>query len=110
MKNVRPSPYLVPGKLKEVRNGMSRNEEFAQGDRKEGLSEQDREILEYAKNLKKTPYLRSDEMMDQFGIPPAVFYQRLNRIIDDPNALAHDPHTVKRYQAIRNRGMQNSQQ
>ena len=31
-----------------------------------------------------------------FGISPARYYQLLNRVIDDPQALAYDPLTVRR--------------
>jgi hypothetical protein len=83
---------------------MSRNEEFAAGPPQPGLSEQDRELLDYARDLKKPPYLHNSEIMDRFGFQTTTFYQRLNRIIDDPNAAAYDPHTVKRYQAVRDQG------
>lgn len=84
-----------------------RNEEFDQGVPKHSLSDQDREILEYAKGLhpqKNYPYLHSSEIMDRFGFQATTFFQRLNRVIDDPAAFAHDPATVRKFQAIRDRG------
>jgi len=85
-----------------------RNEEFEQGVPKHSLSDQDRDMLDYAKTLhpqKNYPYLHSSEIMDRFGFSSAtVFFQKLNRIIDDPGAFAHDPATVRKFQAIRNKG------
>lgn len=84
-----------------------RNEEFDQGQPKHSLSDQDRDILDYAKGLhpqKKYPYLHDAEIMDRFGVQATTFFMKLNRIIDDPAAHAHDPATVRKFQAIRSRG------
>jgi hypothetical protein len=84
-----------------------RNEEFEQGVPKHSLSDQDRDILDYAKNMnpRHRSYLHDSEIMDRFGVPATAFFMKLNRIIDDPGAMAHDPFTVRQYQAIRKRGM-----
>lgn len=45
-----------------------------------------------------------DEAIDeQFSITPTAYYQALNRLIDDPEALAVDPLTVRRLVRMRDR-------
>jgi hypothetical protein len=84
---------------------MSRHEEFDQGQPRPALSDQDRQIIDYAKNLKHgSSYLHNSEIMDKFGFQATTFYQRLNRIIDDPSAQEYDPVTAHRYQRIRDKG------
>lgn len=40
-----------------------------------------------------------------FGVRPVRYYQRLNRIIDMPEALAHDPHLIYGLRDARTRRM-----
>lgn len=40
-------------------------------------------------------------VLDTFGLTLTAYYQVLNRLIDDPRALAHDPQTVRRLQRAR---------
>lgn len=38
---------------------------------------------------------------DRFGLNPTRYYQRLNVLIDEQAAVAHDPHTVNRLRRVR---------
>ncbi len=40
-------------------------------------------------------------IQDEFGLSATSYYQRLNRIINDPASLEIDPVTVRRLQRIR---------
>ena len=45
-----------------------------------------------------------DEAIRALGLTPVRYYQVLNRLLDDPAALAADPLTVNRARRIRHRG------
>jgi hypothetical protein len=38
---------------------------------------------------------------------PTAFFQHLNALLDDPRALSHDPVTVNRWRAARERHAEN---
>ncbi|CAM00851.1 DUF3263 domain-containing protein [Saccharopolyspora erythraea] len=40
-------------------------------------------------------------IQERFGISPTRYYQRLNRLLDRPEALAQQPTLVKRLQRLR---------
>lgn len=83
---------------------MARTEEFASGQPKTGLSDQDREVLDFAKQWWKYPGARHEALLEKFDYGPTTFFQKLNRIIDDPAAMEHDAQTVNRYRRIREQG------
>lgn len=83
---------------------MARTEEFAAGQPQPGLSTSDKAILDFAKQTKHGDPSREEAIIKTFGFGPTTFFQKLNRVIDDPNALTHDAQTVRRYQRIREQG------
>lgn len=65
------------------------------------LSVRDRSILDFERNWKRHAEAKEDAIQSEFGLTFARYYQVLNRIIDSPAALAHDPMLVKRLQRMR---------
>lgn len=65
------------------------------------LSEQDGEVLALAAQRFKYPGAKVAAIKERFGVSETVYYQWLNRLLDDPAALAHDPQTVNRLRRLR---------
>jgi hypothetical protein len=71
------------------------------------LSDRDRAILHFEDAHPRTGGKKVDLIRDEFGLTEARYYQTLNRIIDDPEALAERPMLVRRLQRIRRQRMAN---
>lgn len=56
----------------------------------------DRQILDFAHMHWNYQSAKEQEIRDTFDMTPVAFYQRLNRLLDDPMALAYAPGTVRR--------------
>lgn len=85
-----------------------RNEEFASGQPAEGLSNDDKTVLDIARrhtNSSKRGALDM-EVRETLDISPTAYWMKVNRLIDNPHALEHDPSTINRLQTIRERGRQ----
>lgn len=67
------------------------------------LTEQQRAILAVEAQFWRTAGAK-EEAIRAMGISPTRYYQLLNRMLDDPAALAADPQTVYRLDRIRRRG------
>lgn len=65
------------------------------------LSERDTAILALEARWFKHAGAREQAIHDKLGMTPTRYYQVLNRLLDDPDALAHDPITVNRLRRIR---------
>lgn len=85
---------------------MARTEEFEAGQPQAGLSESDRALLEFARTAPSHPGHLNNAIAETFGVTGTTYFQRLNRVIDDPEAMKVDAQTVKRYQRIREAGQQ----
>lgn len=66
-----------------------------------GLTEQDLEMLELEKTWWKYAGAKETLVRERFGISSTRFYQRLNWIIDQPEALAAEPMLVRRLLRLR---------
>lgn len=65
------------------------------------LSDADRELLEFElDNLRQTGP-KEDAVRRRFGVSMARYYQRVNRLIDDTDALAAMPREVHLLQRLR---------
>lgn len=64
------------------------------------LTDQDRAMLELERSWWKYPAAKANAIAE-FGMTETRYYQRLNALIDTPEALAHDPLTVRRLQRLR---------
>ncbi|MGJ6980737.1 DUF3263 domain-containing protein [Aestuariimicrobium soli] len=65
------------------------------------LSARDREILDFEDSWWAAPQGKEAEIMERFSVSSAVYHQILNRLLDDPAALAHKPLLVKRLRRLR---------
>jgi hypothetical protein len=59
------------------------------------------DILDFERNWWKASVRKEHAVRDRFGISAARYYQLLNRLIDRPEALEHDPMLVQRLRRLR---------
>jgi Protein of unknown function (DUF3263) len=72
-----------------------------QPDEQPGLSDRDREILEFERQWWKYAGAKETAVREQFDMSATRYYQVLNALIDRPEALAHDPLLVRRLRRLR---------
>lgn len=60
-------------------------------------------ILAFEKHFTGTGQAKASAIVDQFGLSPIRYYQRLNQLLDVPAALAAEPVLVNRLRRIRER-------
>lgn len=65
------------------------------------LTETDIEMLELERSWFKYQGRKEEHVREHFGISLTRYYLRLNALIDQPAALAHDPMLVKRLLRLR---------
>lgn len=65
------------------------------------LTDQESEILELEKSWWQYTGAKETAIREKFGLTPTSYYQAVNALIDRPEAMAHDPITVKRLQRLR---------
>jgi len=66
-----------------------------------GLSERDREILEFERQWWKYAGAKETAIRESFDMSATRYYQVLNALIDRPEALAADPLLVRRLRRMR---------
>ncbi|HYT78183.1 MAG TPA: DUF3263 domain-containing protein [Actinomycetota bacterium] len=59
------------------------------------------DILEFERNWWKVSGRKALAVRARFGMSAARYYQLLNRLIDQPEALEHDPMLVQRLRRLR---------
>jgi hypothetical protein len=67
-----------------------------------GLSTRDREILDFERTWRHRPAPKEIAIRENFDISPSRYYELLNALLDNADALIYDPLTVKRVQRVRN--------
>jgi Protein of unknown function (DUF3263) len=70
-------------------------------DDKSPLGEREREILAFERKWWKHAGAKDQAIRDRFQLSSTRYYQLLNRLLDDPDALAHDPILVQRLRRLR---------
>jgi hypothetical protein len=60
-----------------------------------------RELLDFERESGPASPAKELAVRNRFGISSARYYQMLNRLIDRPEALAHDPMLVQRLRRVR---------
>ncbi|MEF2976753.1 DUF3263 domain-containing protein [Subtercola sp. YIM 133946] len=65
------------------------------------LSERDVRILEFERAWWQHAGLKEQAVRQEFGLSAARYHQILNRLIDDPAALAREPMLIKRLRRLR---------
>lgn len=66
-----------------------------------GLSERDRQIIEFERQWWKHAGSKEAAIKELFDMSSTRYYQVLNALIDTPEALAFDPMLVKRLRRLR---------
>ena len=65
------------------------------------LSERDRQILDFERSWWKHAGVKEQAIKERFEMSATRYYQVLNEILENPEALAHDPILVKRLKRLR---------
>lgn len=65
------------------------------------LDARSREILDFEREWWKYAGAKEQAIREAFDLSPTRYYQLLNRIIDDEEALEYDPMLVKRLRRMR---------
>lgn len=65
------------------------------------LAARDQQILEFERRWWRRPGAKEQAIRDTFGLSPTRYYQLLNRLLDEPAALAQDPLLVGRLRRLR---------
>ncbi|MDP9852635.1 DUF3263 domain-containing protein [Corynebacterium lowii] len=65
------------------------------------LSDFDARLLNFAERAPRSLGAREEAIRAELGISPVRYYQRLNLLIDAPEALAEHPLLVRRLSRIR---------
>ncbi|RRO19243.1 DUF3263 domain-containing protein [Saccharopolyspora rhizosphaerae] len=60
------------------------------------MNDTDRAILDFEREHWKYQGNKERVIQERFGFSPNRYYQRLNRLLDEPEALAQQPALVKR--------------
>ena len=72
-----------------------------QQDTAAGLSQRDREILEFERHWWKYAGAKEQAVREKFDMSSTRYYQVLNALIDRPEALESDPLLVRRLRRLR---------
>jgi hypothetical protein len=67
-----------------------------------GLSARDRAILDFERTWRSQPGPKEAAIREQFSFSRSRYYELLNALLDDDDALSYDPLTVKRARRVRN--------
>ncbi len=70
------------------------------------LSDRDRRVLEFEGSWWNYPGPKDRAIREYVGISATRYYQILRRLVDDPQAMAADPLTVRRLRRTRDRARQ----
>jgi hypothetical protein len=74
---------------------------FHEPDHQLHLDARSREILDFEREWWKYAGAKEQAIKERFDVSPTRYYQLLNRLIDDEQALAYDPMLVKRLRRMR---------
>lgn len=65
------------------------------------LDERSRDLLDFERTWWKLAGPKERAIRERFGLSAARYYQVLNKLIDEPEALAYDPMLVRRLRRLR---------
>ncbi|HET6949571.1 MAG TPA: DUF3263 domain-containing protein [Acidimicrobiales bacterium] len=65
------------------------------------LSDRDRAILDFERGWWLVPSAKGPAVRERLGLSPTAYYRALQRLLDDPDAVAHDPLVVHRLRRAR---------
>jgi len=67
------------------------------------MNDNDKAILDFAARTYRYPGAQAEAITTELDMRPTRYWQRLNHLLDDPQALAYAPTTVNRYRRLRDR-------
>ncbi|QTF82283.1 helix-turn-helix DNA binding protein [Gordonia phage ZiggyZoo] len=67
------------------------------------MTDDDRALLDFAAHRWIYAGNQAEAVRTEFGISVTRFWQRVNNLLDDPEALAHAPTLVNRLRRLRSR-------
>ena len=67
------------------------------------LSPRDETILDFERSWWTEPGPKEAAIRERFDLSPTRYYQVLNELLDDPDALSYDPLVVRRLRRLRDR-------
>jgi len=65
------------------------------------MNDNDRAILDFAARTYRFPGAQAEAITVELQMRPTRYWQRLNFLLDQPEALAYAPVTVNRYRRLR---------
>lgn len=65
------------------------------------LSDSDRELLDFEARAPRSLGAKEEAIRRELGVSPTRYYQRLNLLLESPDALAYAPQLVRRLRAVR---------
>lgn len=65
------------------------------------LTDEDKAVLDFERQWWRYPGAKEQAIRDTFGWSSTRHYQRVNALIDQPEALAYDPLLVRRLRRLR---------
>lgn len=65
------------------------------------MTDDDRRILDFERQWWRCAGAKADAIDAEFGLTVTRYYQKLNRLLDDREALAYAPQLVNRLRRIR---------
>ncbi|MGO3325423.1 DUF3263 domain-containing protein [Gordonia sp. (in: high G+C Gram-positive bacteria)] len=67
------------------------------------MNDEDRDILDLSRREFRSPQAHAEAVGSVLGMSITRYFQELNRLVDDPEALAYSPTVVKRLRRARRR-------
>lgn len=68
------------------------------------LSDSDRALIDFEARAPRSLGAKEEAIRLELGLTPTRYYQRLNLLLESPEALAYAPQLVRRLRALRERG------
>jgi hypothetical protein len=87
--------------MDNAKAATSAPQETGAGDVATGLSERDRNVLDFERQWWKYAGAKEQAVREKFDMSATRYYQVLNALLDRPEALAHDPLLVRRLRRLR---------
>ena len=69
------------------------------------LSDSDRTLLDFEARAPRSLGAKEEAIRQEMGLTPTRYYQRLNLLLESPDALAYAPQLVRRLRAVRDAGV-----
>lgn len=67
------------------------------------MTDEDRALLDFAGKQWRSPGAHADAVRAELGLSVTRYFQKLNKLLDDPEALAYSPIVVNRLRRMTRR-------